>query len=218
MNLCNNILDLGEFSVCDIVETGYTAQKAGLHTVYFDYIGETIEYSVTLSIGEKLIIPLSGLSEYHTFLLFGLDPDQNKIILENDSVNYDTFRLTTKGIKSISGSTTTPTPIYNGAVIMFEQILNCLNTTTDGSLASNQAVAATPIQSTEIEVLYNGREMNVGIGTKAGVDCFFSADGGLTAKSEVSIGDKLYWNGSVAEFQLDTQDTVEISFLTPKNV
>ena len=24
MNLCNNILDLGEFSVCDIVETGYT--------------------------------------------------------------------------------------------------------------------------------------------------------------------------------------------------
>lgn len=218
MNLCNNILHLGDFSVCENVHTGYIAAINGLYTVYFDYVGEIREYSVNLTIGEELIIPLNGLSEYYTYDLYAIDPNNNRIEIDSEGITYNAFRLKTTIVKSTEGEVTPPTtptdPIY-GEVLMHSQIFLCLNTTVDGSLASNQTVSATPVPGTEIEVLYNGREMDVGIGTKSGVTCYFSSDGGVTAKSTIAIGDRLYWNGSVAEFQLDTLDKLEISFLKP---
>jgi hypothetical protein len=56
-----------------------------------------------------------------------------------------------------------------------------------------------------------------GVGTTAsGVDCYFSADGGVTPKNitDLVAGDTLYWNGNTsnAGFKLDITDRVDIIY------
>lgn len=81
-------------------------------------------------------------------------------------------------------------------------------TTADGQLACATAVATTPTSPSAagggVAVRVNGVSYFVGDGTKVGVDCYFSADGGVTPRAlqAVAAGDLLYWNGSVAQFQL----------------
>lgn len=92
-------------------------------------------------------------------------------------------------------------------------------TVADGDLACATAVATTPAPSTAlggyIMVCVNtaGPQL-VGDGTKVAVDCYFSADGGVTARllRNVVAGDLLYWNGSVAGFQLAATDRVSLFF------
>ena len=82
-------------------------------------------------------------------------------------------------------------------------------TTTDGSVACATAIASTPLGYVEVQV--NGLAQNL-TGDKNG-DCYFSADTGTTAKAlnAISANDLLYWNGSIAGFQLAV--TNKISFL-----
>jgi hypothetical protein len=91
-------------------------------------------------------------------------------------------------------------------------------TTVDGDLACATAVAFTPAASTT-----NGGYIGVGInpafpyqvgdGTKVGCDCYFSNDGGATARllKNVVAGDLLYWNQSVAGFNLSSSTDI-VSF------
>ena len=53
----------------------------------------------------------------------------------------------------------------------------------------------------------------VGDGVKT-LNCYFSADGGTTAKSVSALtsGDQLYWNGTVAGFDLDTSDVIDFDY------
>jgi hypothetical protein len=92
-------------------------------------------------------------------------------------------------------------------------------TVLDGAVACATAVAATPAASSAaggyVGVLVNGIEVLVGDGTKIGVDCYFSSDGGATARAMKAIvaGDLLYWNGSVAGFQLaSATDKIDFSY------
>jgi hypothetical protein len=75
-------------------------------------------------------------------------------------------------------------------------------TTADGQLACATAIGATP--KGFVGVNANGVSYDPGNGTKIGVPCYFSGDGGTTARAQGAIvtGDSLYWNGSVAGFQL----------------
>ena len=43
-------------------------------------------------------------------------------------------------------------------------------------------------------------------------DCYFSADGGTTARafSDIILGDELIWNGFISGFDLITSDLIEI--------
>lgn len=91
-------------------------------------------------------------------------------------------------------------------------------TVADNDLACATAVATTPAPSSAaggyICAAVNGIIiMNVGDATKVGVPCYFSNDGGVTARALKSVvaGDLLYWNGSVAGYELDTT-TDKISF------
>lgn len=91
-------------------------------------------------------------------------------------------------------------------------------TVADGDLACATAVATTPATSSTaggyIGVVVNGVAYLVGDGTKVAVDCYFSGDGGATARLMKSVvaGDLLYWNGSIAGFQLAAA-TDKVSFL-----
>jgi hypothetical protein len=84
----------------------------------------------------------------------------------------------------------------------------------DGSLATIVAFFATPLPTSWVEVLVNGVSYQVGNGTKFGVPCYFSGDGGSTARATgfVVAGDFLYWNGSVATFQLSVTDRIDFEY------
>lgn len=87
-------------------------------------------------------------------------------------------------------------------------------TTTDNSLACVTPILAAPPANAWLEVLVNGVSYTIGNGTKAGVPCYFSHDGGLTARATgtIATGDLLYWNGSVAGFQLGVTDRIDFLF------
>jgi len=84
-------------------------------------------------------------------------------------------------------------------------------TTADGQIATATAIAATP--NNYVQVFINGAKQVLGDGVKT-KDCYFSGDGGTTARAIGSIvsGDSLYWNGSIAGFELAATDKVDFDF------
>jgi hypothetical protein len=74
-------------------------------------------------------------------------------------------------------------------------------------------ISATPAGDSHVEVEVNGLSYEVGNGVLT-KDCYFSVDGGVTAKSIATIasGDTLYWNGVIAGFDLDTVDRVSLNY------
>jgi len=87
-------------------------------------------------------------------------------------------------------------------------------TTADNDLATATTVASANALGGYIGVRVNGVHYLVGNGTKVGVDCYISGDGGTTARafSAVAAGDTLRWNGSVAGFQLATTDRIDLEY------
>lgn len=87
-------------------------------------------------------------------------------------------------------------------------------TSADGNVACASGLAAAPALSGYVQVMVNGLQYVVGNGNKT-KDCYFSADLGSTAKATNALasGDKLYWNGSIAGFQLAADDVVDFNFM-----
>jgi len=100
-----------------------------------------------------------------------------------------------------------------GVPIIGNRFMAVLATTADGDLAVTTAVAQTPRGDSNVQVEINGAAAQVGDGTKVAVDCYFSGDSGTTARAikDVVAGDQLFWNGTVAGYEL--QSTDRASFL-----
>ena len=83
-----------------------------------------------------------------------------------------------------------------------------------------RSACATPISATpaggNVEVRVNGITYQPGDGTRTGVACYFSSDGGATARAITAIvsGDLLYWNGGStnAGFNLTTSDRIDFVY------
>jgi hypothetical protein len=86
------------------------------------------------------------------------------------------------------------------------------NTSADGDTTGIQ-ITYSPFSDGAVSITVNGLGANIGDGTKAEA-CYFSNDGGASAKSiaNISAGDTLYWNGSIAEFELDSTDEIDIVY------
>jgi hypothetical protein len=88
------------------------------------------------------------------------------------------------------------------------------NSTFDGFF-TGLTISSTPIG--HVGVYVNGVESDLGYGSTTSNSCYFSDDGGLTAKSQgnIFIGDGLYWNGTVAGYQLSTDlpDRISLMYL-----
>ena len=114
----------------------------------------------------------------------------------------------------------TPQP-GEGATVYSKANLNmsAAVTTTDGSLACSVAIIDRPISSSHVRVFINGVEVSTG-GKIYPHDCYFSADGGVTERvlGDERQGDRLYWNGSVANYNLDTIDLIDFIYLIEVNV
>lgn len=86
-------------------------------------------------------------------------------------------------------------------------------TSGDGS-TTGLTISATPALDGHVIVMVNGVDQVLGDGVKT-TDCYFSGDGGTTARAIGSIvsGDTLYWNGVIAGFELAGTDRVDLNYL-----
>lgn len=88
------------------------------------------------------------------------------------------------------------------------------NSISDGFF-TGLTISSTPVGY--VSVYINGVESDLGYGSTTSNSCYFSDDGGLTSKSQgnISIGDGLYWNGTVAGYQLSTDlpDRISLMYL-----
>jgi hypothetical protein len=89
-------------------------------------------------------------------------------------------------------------------------------TSSDGDLAVTTSVTQTPRSDGHVSVEVNGLEARLadGEGNKGSSECFFSRDGGTTAVliADIEAGDQLYWNGSVAGYELVSADRISFFY------
>lgn len=85
-------------------------------------------------------------------------------------------------------------------------------TTGDGQ-TSGLTISNTPANSGYVAVLVNGQQQVLGDGVKT-KDCYFSVDGGTTARaiSAIVSGDTLYWNGITSGWNLATTDIIDFDY------
>jgi len=85
-------------------------------------------------------------------------------------------------------------------------------TTADGD-DSGVVITHTPFSDSNVQILVNGVNVNLGDGAKD-QPCYFSVDGGTTARAIADIegGDSLYWNGSIAGYELDGTDEIDVIY------
>jgi hypothetical protein len=86
-------------------------------------------------------------------------------------------------------------------------------TVADFDLACADTIDATPVNDSYVCVSVNGLAVTLGDGVKT-KDCYFSGDSGTTARAIAAIatGDELYWVGSVAGYELDTNDRIDFEY------
>jgi hypothetical protein len=88
-------------------------------------------------------------------------------------------------------------------------------TSSDGD-ATGVFISHTPFGDGLVQVTVNGLASNLGDGVTTS-SCYFSVDGGTTARAMADIegGDQLYWNGSIAGYELDGTDLVDVIYDKP---
>lgn len=86
-------------------------------------------------------------------------------------------------------------------------------TTADFQVACATTIVTTPTSDGYVQIMVNGVQQVLGDGVKT-KDCYFSVDGGTTARaiSAITAGDTLYWVGSVASWQLATTDVIDFNY------
>ena len=86
-------------------------------------------------------------------------------------------------------------------------------TDSDGDVGCNTAIASTPSNDSHVLVDVNGVLIEVGDGVKT-KESYFSGDSGVTARNwtDILAGDKLYWNGSIAGYELAATDKVTFNY------
>ena len=89
-----------------------------------------------------------------------------------------------------------------GGVLSYSDKSYTMTTNTSGNGSpTGLTISNTPLENSYVSVFINGQEFQVGFSTTTSVPCYFSNDGGTTARTttspnNVQIGDELYWNGS----------------------
>lgn len=102
-----------------------------------------------------------------------------------------------------------------GRLTPLNKRLTARTTVNDGDLACNTALLAQPIAAGYVAVRVNGVAVpDVGDGVATGVSCYFTAPASPDprALAQLTQGDVLRWNGSVAGYQLAPSDVLDIDY------
>jgi len=129
-----------------------------------------------------------------------------------------TFRVSNTGAITIGTTSITLTLIPLGTTPATQnKNMQCNVTTADGQKACNTAVAVTPPTNSMVRAILLGGygDLTIGNGTKTGCEAYFSDNTNATARAygAVQSGDFLYFNGSVAGFQLDGTDFINLEYV-----
>ena len=92
------------------------------------------------------------------------------------------------------------------------------NVTTSDEDDTGGTITYTPFSDGQIDIRVNGISADVGDGAKDEA-LYFSADGGTTARAiaDITAGDALYWMGSIAGYELETDDEISIRYQKSSN-
>ena len=150
-----------------------------------------------------------GNSEVTAGMIFmcteGTFADKMFKLTTDDPITVGTTTLTF----TVDATQTAPVPTTGN------KFMAALNTTNDGDLATNTTVASTPAQDGYVALFVEGvmERLANGNGEKTTSPAYVSGDNGTTARNwaDIAVGDKIYWNGSVALYQL--KNTWKISLL-----
>ena len=98
-----------------------------------------------------------------------------------------------------------------GGISVSNRDMVALVTTADNQLATNTTLAATIGAWVEVQVNGVGVEIGDGVKTKG---CYLSGDNGTTARAygALASGDKLYWVGSAAGYELSGSDRIDVIY------
>jgi hypothetical protein len=85
-------------------------------------------------------------------------------------------------------------------------------TTADGD-ATGLSIANTPFGDGDVTITVNGLGVDLGNGAKDEA-CYFSSDNGTSAQAiaDITAGDTLHWMGSIAGYELDGTDELDIKY------
>jgi hypothetical protein len=128
------------------------------------------------------------------------------------SGTFVTQSLVTKGYVDAQLSSSGAQPEYS------QRFLSPLSTSVGLNFQpTGITISYTPSDYSNLHVVLNGQFQYLGNGinsTASGVECYFSSDSGLTAKTifNVSVGDELFWNGFNSGFELTTTDRISIVY------
>ena len=102
-------------------------------------------------------------------------------------------------------------PVDTG-VEVYQRDLSPADTNGDAS-PTGITITYTPFLDSAVDIIVNGVGVSEGNGVKTS-DCYFSNDGGATAKLNANIeaGDELYWNGNIAGYDLTNTDNIDIIY------
>jgi hypothetical protein len=136
----------------------------------------------------------------------------NNYLIFNSGLSTETY-VDLSPLKTLSGTT---------SLLSDSNIDMDANTTSYSSrLACSTPISSNSIENSNISVFVNGVQATVGNGVKT-KDCYFSADGGTTAKSfnSIVVGDLLYWsydgsNNPISGYELNAAtDKLTFMYLT----
>jgi len=112
----------------------------------------------------------------------------------------DTITVGAGGVKSIKATTS-------------DKAVAPANTSGDDA-DTGIDITTTPVGDRYIQVFVNGLKVEIGDGVTT-KDCYFSSNGGaggVRALSAIVAGDDLMWNGDIADYDLETDDKVDLDY------
>jgi hypothetical protein len=157
-----------------------------------------------------------------------LRDSSNRLEVRENSTYYPLVNAI--GEKDLSTTASNPTASEDGQVLTWNNGTNAYTltsipvptiddknqtasvTTIDGD-STGVSITNTPFGY--VQVMVNGMQQVLGNGVKTD-DCYFSGDGGTTARNiaDIVATDILYWNGSIAGFELDNTYRIDLNYNT----
>lgn len=163
---------------------------------------------LTLNLQSDGTVFIPGTQSGSSALRFGSLTSLSPAISSNLALSVDSTGRVVLANISTTGNLMSP----------FDKGLTANSVTINGGTASNSVISRTPVQGSYVSVFINGQEIEVGNGT-TNSSCYFGTQSnsprGFSASNAIQSGDYLYWNPSIAGFNLESGWRISFHYLIP---
>lgn len=92
---CTNTFKYCDQDICGEMDFDIKAQVGGTHKLITFFIGKKITILKDFEVGENIIFSLDGFNENFEYTVELIDPNDAKILIRKDEVDYDCFKFST---------------------------------------------------------------------------------------------------------------------------